>query len=101
MTPFNFQRRGFLNYIATAFALGVVLVLWRSHFYENQDNQDQLLIDPDSRIHSEISKIIVVASLAKDNSTWLNTHFPDWETRRYIVDDNSTVPKNKGRESMV
>lgn len=47
---------------------------------------------------------VVVASQAKENATWLNEYFPDWQQNIYRVDDVSaplTVPKNKGRESMV
>ncbi|KAH8724088.1 hypothetical protein GQ44DRAFT_740542 [Phaeosphaeriaceae sp. PMI808] len=47
---------------------------------------------------------VVVASQASENVTWLDKYFPQWEKNIYHVDDpNSrlTVPKNKGRESMV
>ncbi|KAF2822030.1 hypothetical protein CC86DRAFT_94696 [Ophiobolus disseminans] len=47
---------------------------------------------------------VVVASQALENATWLNEYFPSWEKNIYRVDDDKaplTVPKNKGRESMV
>jgi hypothetical protein len=47
---------------------------------------------------------VVVASQRTENATWLSTYFPDWEKNIYAVDDPTaelTVPKNKGRESMV
>lgn len=47
---------------------------------------------------------VVVASQASENATWINLYFPQWETNIYRVDDPNaplTVPKNKGRESMV
>jgi hypothetical protein len=47
---------------------------------------------------------IVVASQASENATWLEEHFPQWEQNIYRVDNPDaplTVPKNKGRESMV
>ncbi|KAF2502337.1 hypothetical protein BU16DRAFT_554403 [Lophium mytilinum] len=47
---------------------------------------------------------VVVASQKSENSTWLSSYFPEWEKNIYAVDDPSaplTVPKNKGRESMV
>lgn len=47
---------------------------------------------------------VVVASQASENATWLNEYFPSWEANIYRVDDPDaplTVPKNKGRESMV
>jgi hypothetical protein len=47
---------------------------------------------------------VVVASQASENATWLEEYFPSWEKNIYRVDDADaplTVPKNKGRESMV
>jgi hypothetical protein len=47
---------------------------------------------------------VVVASQRSENATWLNEFFPRWEKNIYRVDDSNaplTVPKNKGRESMV
>lgn len=47
---------------------------------------------------------VVVASQASENATWISEFFPRWEQNIYRVDDPSaklTVPKNKGRESMV
>lgn len=47
---------------------------------------------------------VVVGSLASDNATWLDEYFPQWEKNIYRVDKPDaplTVPKNKGRESMV
>lgn len=47
---------------------------------------------------------VVVASQASENATWLDEFFPNWEKNIYRVDDPDaplTVPKNKGRESMV
>jgi hypothetical protein len=47
---------------------------------------------------------VVVASQASENATWIAEAFPEWEQHVYHVDDPKaklTVPKNKGRESMV
>lgn len=47
---------------------------------------------------------VVVASQASENATWIAEAFPEWEQNIYRVDDATaklTVPKNKGRESMV
>ncbi|KEY72453.1 hypothetical protein S7711_05128 [Stachybotrys chartarum IBT 7711] len=47
---------------------------------------------------------MVVASMKKENITWLHDYLPDWEKSIYVVDDPSaqhTVSKNKGREAMV
>lgn len=49
-------------------------------------------------------KVLVVASMEKDDTTWIEEHLPDWQLVRYVVDNPSaqyTVPKNKGREAMV
>jgi hypothetical protein len=47
--------------------------------------------------------MLVVASQTKDNTTWLDGNFPDWEKSIYLTDapSNLSVPVNKGRESMV
>ena len=47
---------------------------------------------------------VVIASQAIENTTWIAEFFPQWEQNIYRLDDPSaklTVPKNKGRESMV
>jgi len=51
-----------------------------------------------------VQKNMVVASMKKDNTSWLFEHFPDWHKSVYVVDDEDaelTVTENKGRESMV
>ncbi|KAJ4317765.1 hypothetical protein N0V94_004763 [Neodidymelliopsis sp. IMI 364377] len=50
------------------------------------------------------STAVVVASQASEDASWIAKSFPEWEQNIYRVDDASaklTVPKNKGRESMV
>ena len=47
---------------------------------------------------------MVVASMKKENTTWLQEYLLDWHKSIYVVDDPTaelTVPKNKGREAMV
>lgn len=47
---------------------------------------------------------LVVASMRKENVTWLHEYLPDWKKSIYVVDDPTaefTVPLNKGREAMV
>lgn len=54
--------------------------------------------------HKRRRTAVVVASQASENATWLDKYFPQWEKNIYRVDDPDarlTVPKNKGRESMV
>jgi hypothetical protein len=47
---------------------------------------------------------MVVASMKKENVTWLDDYLLDWKKNIYVVDDPSaelSVPTNKGREAMV
>lgn len=47
---------------------------------------------------------LVVASTLKDNTTWLDHAFLEWEKFIYVVNDRNakyTVPVNKGREANV
>lgn len=47
---------------------------------------------------------LVVASMRKENVTWLHEYLPNWKKNIYVVDDPTaefTVPLNKGREAMV
>jgi hypothetical protein len=47
---------------------------------------------------------MVVASMKKENITWLDDYLLDWKKNIYVVDDPSaelSVPTNKGREAMV
>jgi hypothetical protein len=49
-------------------------------------------------------KVMVVASMKKDDTSWLLENFPDWTKSIYVVDNKRaplTVALNKGRESMV
>jgi hypothetical protein len=49
-------------------------------------------------------KEMVVASVKSDDTSWFAEYFPDWSRSIYVVDDKKgplTVPRNKGRESMV
>lgn len=49
-------------------------------------------------------KVMVVASMKRDDTSWLSENFPDWTKNIYVVDDKHaplTVAYNKGRESMV
>lgn len=48
-------------------------------------------------------KELVVASMAGDETRWLNIHFDTWKKNVYVVDNASaplTVSVNKGREAM-
>jgi hypothetical protein len=47
---------------------------------------------------------MVVASMKRENLTWLDDYLLDWKKNIYVVDDPTaplTVEVNKGREAMV
>lgn len=58
-----------------------------------------------SKIGDDEEKVeLVVASMRKENVTWLHEYLPNWKKNIYVVDDPTaefTVPLNKGREAMV
>jgi hypothetical protein len=83
-------------------------VLWNKHVSPADLGlshlPDELLDDSIPILPKSRRTAVVVASQASENATWLNHYFPAWETNIYHVDDPDaplTVPKNKGRESMV
>jgi hypothetical protein len=79
--------------LLTALLVHLKHVLW------DHGQKLQMDAEPKSR-----RTAVVVASQASENATWLNEYFPLWEKNIYRVDDPRaplTVPKNKGRESMV
>ena len=52
---------------------------------------------------SIMSKALVVASLAEDDTRWIYENLSGWEVKRYVVNGYSapfTVPINKGNEAM-
>lgn len=54
--------------------------------------------------HTNDDVEIVVASMKRENITWLHNYLLSWTKNIYVVDDRNaelTVPQNKGRESMV
>lgn len=54
--------------------------------------------------HKQYEKNLIIASVAKDNLTWLYDGLPEVKTTVYVADDPNaefTVPVNKGNEVMV
>lgn len=54
--------------------------------------------------YNNISKLLVVASQKKDDTSWIDELVLDWPYVRYITDEPQAkykVPKNKGNEAMV
>jgi hypothetical protein len=103
--------------LLTALALHLKYELWDKHAltanFEDQSHMPDELLDDETLLTSSHGKgdktkqrrtSVVVASRASENATWLEEYFTSWEKNIYRVDDADaplTVPKNKGRESMV
>lgn len=54
--------------------------------------------------HGDDDVEMVIASMQRENITWLHDYLTDWKKNIYVVDDPKarlTVPTNKGREAMV
>ncbi|KAK1779553.1 hypothetical protein QBC45DRAFT_374278 [Copromyces sp. CBS 386.78] len=52
----------------------------------------------------ELPLEIVVASMKREDTSWVHEYLPDWPASIYVVDDPGaplTVPRNKGHEAMV
>ena len=74
------------------------IVLLKITFASSKDEVPIVAAKPHS------ARTLVVSSMKKDNTSWIEEGLPDWTLRRYIVDDPTatyTVPQNKGREAMV
>ena len=55
-------------------------------------------------VNSSSDVRLVVARMQHEDASWLDQYLPQWQKSIYTVDDPSaslTVPRNKGRESMV
>lgn len=60
--------------------------------------------DEPVEVLGEDSVELVVASMTKENVTWLDNYLTHWKKSIYVVDNPKsalTVPVNKGREAMV
>ncbi|KAI9675114.1 MAG: hypothetical protein M1817_001522 [Caeruleum heppii] len=87
--------------LAVPLLVGAVVLLLL--LYRHQSSEFRLNYADDGSSHRN-SKELVVASLKDDDVSWIHEHFPDWSKAIYVADDpqaSLTVPKNKGRESMV
>ena len=91
---------------APCIGLMYLLLLWRrrepvqlayliptesSTEHKNSNQPDKVKVD------------VVVASLAKEDTSWLYKYFPKWQKKIYVVDNKTaplTVTENKGRETM-
>ena len=67
------------------------------------DAADSSTVENKPKTTQEIKVDVVVASLAKEDTSWLYKHFPEWQKKIYVVDDKTaplTVTENKGHETM-
>jgi hypothetical protein len=98
MALFSLSQRRRLRRIVVGFAGFVIIGMFlRASFKTTHLSA----IVEDTRPYS---KALIVASLEKDDTSWLDDHLSDWKINRFVVDNLSaqfTVPKNKGREAMV
>lgn len=70
----------------------------------HRGSQEETSPKPPSHSHTPRRNALVVASLKNDDVTWLERILPDWEKNVYVANDPNatlTVPRNKGRESMI
>lgn len=56
----------------------------------------------DAAVGSSVQKSIIVASMKREHTEWINDAFPDWEINTYVANDktaNYTVLRNEGHEA--
>ncbi|KAH8813183.1 hypothetical protein F5884DRAFT_327519 [Xylogone sp. PMI_703] len=96
------QRRSLRRLLLVLLALIIIGLVLRVPF--GSRDAPQLILDEPYPSSDGYTKAFVVASVRKDDTSWIKEHVPGWKVFRYIVDNASTqltVPKNKGREAMV
>jgi hypothetical protein len=89
------RPRAYRNLIAVAAFLTITLFLKFSFYTDHAEGV--------ANKKRPTSKRFVVASVQKDDISWIHEHLPEWEVTRYIVDNpsaNLSVPENKGQEAM-
>jgi hypothetical protein len=82
--------------------LGVEADLTPSHKFTSTQLPQTAQAPPAN--YTNISKLLVIASQKKDDTSWIDELVPDWPYVRYITDEPQAkykVPKNKGNEAMV
>ena len=94
-----FTPRRFLTYVI-AFILLLLLIA-----FSVRRPLDPTSLHDSVNTHAYQADIeLVVASLEREDTSWIPQYLPDWKTYIYVADDPRapfTVPKNKGREAMV
>lgn len=95
--PQRFRANRIARVIVVFLGLSAIVVSLRTSF------QSQHIVMPAGQGKEGPSKTFVVASLEKEDISWLHQYLPEWDISRYVADDpsaNLTVPKNKGQEAM-
>jgi hypothetical protein len=102
MLPFPLSpRRNFRGILVACIGAVAICMLCRASSRSLSPAAIGILQNPRP---TSISKAFVVASVAKDDISWVRKHLAGWDVKRFIVDSSSaqyTVPENKGREAMV
>lgn len=108
MAPRRTARRQRLNIIVF---LSVACLVWFFYFHGSALDPSRSIYRQHAQSDGRGERIpgpddteMVVASMKKENLTWLDDYLLDWKKNIYVVDDPYaplTVPVNKGREAMV
>jgi hypothetical protein len=87
--------------VLTLFSFTIFLAFLRLPHLE--EPATSLLQTPEFHISPNTTKLLVVSSRKKDDTSWIDKFLPDWEYVRYVTDQPGeyTIPKNKGNEAMV
>ncbi len=93
------RTRQRFKYVVFAVFVFILFVLFRDAAWQSTD------ADLNRRhAHTDNDVEMVVASMKRENLTWLDDYLLDWKKNIYVVDDPTaplTVAVNKGREAMV
>lgn len=104
-------RRQRIHYVLAWLAIALVLFVFRDRIFPHPHRYPDSGLDkgfsapaPASLQLADDDVELVVASMKRENITWLDDYLLDWKKNIYVVDDATadlTVPLNKGREAMV
>ena len=100
----TWRARQRLNLITFFVCLVLVLLFFRDSVFPSPESAQKLRSTDDGSKPGQGDVEMVVASMKKENVTWLNDYLVGWKKNIYVVDDPTaplTVKMNKGRESMV
>lgn len=112
MTIWVWRGRRRTNAIVFSCCAIFLFLFYRGILFPNQHHQNvnvpvarnEAPAEASVEVPGKDSIELVVASMKKENVTWLDNYLMDWKKVIYVVDDPKalhTVPVNKGREAMV